>query len=225
MSKRIFWDRFYTKHNEDAFEWLVDYSELISNINEKFLVEYIGNKEKPSIRLLDAGCGTSMFGFNLSRSINLPVSLVCADFSREALNILRNKHNYELLETRKRNTSNSPFQSSSITIDYIECNCKYLPFKHDSFDIIVDKGYLDSVLKATNSTQSIKSSLRAICNLLENLNINGYLLQITDETPDLRMSLFDQLKHNDFKLGYFFKEIDLDNDRVYYAYFLRKIKY
>jgi hypothetical protein len=178
--------------------------------------------------LLDAGCGTSMFGFDLSRSINSPVSLVCADFSREALNILRKKHNDQLLETstaRKRNTSNSLSQSSSLTIDYIECNCKYLPFKHDSFDMIVDKGYLDSVLKATNSTQSIKSSSRAICNLLESLNINGYLLQITDETPDLRMSLFDQLKHDGFKVGYFFKEIDLDNDRVYYAYFLRKIKY
>jgi len=217
MSKRIFWDRFYTKHNENSFEWLVDYSELISNINEKFLAENIEKNEKLFIRLLDAGCGTSMFGFNLSRSINLPVSLVCADFSREALNILRKKHNNELLETKetKRNTS----------IDYIECNCKYLPFKHDSFDIIVDKGYLDSVLKATSSTQSMNSSLKAICNLLECLNVNGYLLQITDETPDLRMSLFDQFKHNDFKLGYFFKEIDLDNDRIYYAYFLRKIKY
>ena len=205
MSKKEYWDRFYAKNNKNTFEWLVD----TSCINE---ISYNLKKDKKFVTLmLDAGCGSSMFGSKLANSIsNDSTFLICTDFSREALEIIKRSHD------------NQSYQ----LIDYIECDCKYLPIRKNLFDLVLDKGFTDSVLKTNGLTcDSVKGALDSIKNLIQILEISesndepNFLIQITDEIPELRISLFDQ---NKFDIKYYFKEINIDKNFAYFAYFIYK---
>ena len=93
---------------------------------------------------------------------------------------------------------------------------------------------MDSLLKKmfiSTNQNAMDESLSAMNNLLEKLehvnkseneNTRKYLIQITDETPELRISLFDQIDQSLFRIEYFFKEICVGEQAVYYAYFIRK---
>ncbi len=247
MSEKKFWDKFYMQHKSEPFEWLIDYKDLIRSLNlnnmddhknandkqeeeeeESMMFFDLKEKKKQSSTthvkfILDVGCGTSMFSFNMRNALSYRQPfLICADFSLEALDLLR----------CKQNEAKTQINNESLLVDFIQCNCKYLPFRDDCFDLILDKGYLDSLLKSKASNM-IDSALDSMKNILEKLDCTyadsssantprRYLLQITDETPELRISLFDQFQHDKFKLNYYFKEIDLDNNLVYYAYFVCK---
>lgn len=208
MSERLYWDKFYKKHNKTPFEWIID----TSSINE--ILDQIDSSKKNvehKTLLFDVGCGTSMFSSRLSSSLCKPNHLVCGDFSRQALEILK---------------SNNALANNNI--DFVQCDCKNLPFRENIFDLILDKGYLDSLLKKlfiSTNQDAISESVGAMSNLLDKLKYvnkldkRKYLIQITDETPELRISLFDQLE---IQVEYFFKEISVGEDSVYYAYFIRK---
>ena len=91
----------------------------------------------------------------------------------------------------------------------------------------VDKGFLDSLLKKmfiVSSEVAMSESVEAMGNLLDKLGERKYLIQITDETPELRISLFDRLDQSLFRIEYFFKEINVGEDSCYYAYFIRKTR-
>ena len=203
MSEKKFWNSFYTKNNKQTFEWLINYDDFVKNLN---LNEFNTNANRAF--LLDAGCGTSIFSSKLRDSLRDESLLICADFSREALEFLKQK------------------QNNSSYIDHVQCNCKYLPFRNDLFDLIIDKGYLDSVLKSPKP-DSIKNALECFNSLLNKLDYSDklykkFLLEITDETPELRISLYDQYSNSN-QFSYFFKEIHIGNDLYYYAYFVYKI--
>ena len=248
MSEKKFWDNFYKKHSSQNFEWLIDYRDLVKSLHlfdydvsqslppsfahlqtMTFLNLKQKNKNSNLSFLLDVGCGTSMFSFNLKNSFSFKSILICADFSLEALDLLRLK---QIDAEKQHNKTLEACQDSlpRFTVDFIQCNCKYLPFRKEVFDLILDKGYLDSLLKS-NSANLIDSTLASMSNILEKLDYSEcietkrVLLQITDETPDLRISLFDQFHHKNFRLSYYFKEIELDNSMLYYAYFVYKDKH
>ncbi len=93
---------------------------------------------------------------------------------------------------------------------------------------------MDSLLKKifiSTNQDVMNESLNAMSTLLDklehvykkkNVNTRKYLIQITDETPELRISLFDQIDQSKFRIEYFFKEICVGEQAVYYAYFIRK---
>ena len=215
MSEKKFWDNFYRKHNKQAFEWLIDYNDLATFLD-------LNSQRANLTSMLDVGCGTSLFSHNLQKSLSLKSFLICADFSYEALDLL------------KAQQTESSLKRGTFSADFVQCNCKHLPFRDDFFELIIDKGYSDSLLKST-SPDGIKNTVIAMQQIRDKLAITisdterraasnkPVLLQLTDETPELRTSLFDQLDHSDcFTLSYRFKEMELDDSRVYYAYFVYK---
>ncbi|CAF1062239.1 unnamed protein product [Brachionus calyciflorus] len=196
MSKKAFWDKFYSKHTTKTFEWLIEFNDSLKSLSQNLIS--LTNGEKPTL-LLDVGCGTSQFSQDLKNTLDSSF-LICTDFSYKALDLLKSKN------------------SSLQTIDYVECNCKYLPFRSTVCDLIIDKGFSDSLLKETNTRKSLQQTLKSINNQLETLQQNGVLIQITDEEPELRISsLFDQLN-----IQYNFKEINLDSGSNYFVYFIKK---
>ena len=202
MSKKVYWDKFYKKHNTRPFEWLVEYKDLETSLSY--------SRQKNSLTILfDAGCGTSLFGLNLKSSLLSPALLISGDFSHEALALLRTKH-----ETSEK-------YSASLT-DYVQCDCKNLPFREELFDFIIDKGYLDSVLKSRNTEKATSDALDSMRSLVDKLDrkSGGFMIQVTDEAPELRINLFDQLGGSNF--SYSFKDIDLGNEKFYFCYFLLK---
>lgn len=209
MSSKSYWDLFYTSKSNTNFEWLLD-NTCLDNLTTKL-------KQSKHTFLADIGCGSSQFSWHLSRELS-PNLLICADFSRQPLNYL------------KEQTKNK-----KVISDFIQCDCKRLPLRNDLFDLILDKGYLDSVLKQLSLVPVEKAmhethvSLKALIDKLDSLNIkssscnnNKYLIQITDEPPELRFELLDEfrLKYA-LNINYFYKEIPL-NEFVYYAYFISK---
>jgi SAM-dependent methyltransferase len=204
MSTKSYWDLFYKKHTQKSFEWLIDTSCLDQ------VTSSLTNYKLTSI--LDVGCGSSLFSSQLSKSNSNMNHLICVDFAYEPLHYLK--------------SLNSSSNNNSHHIDFVQCNCKRLPFRNNLFDLVLDKGYLDSVLKRLNlvSTQlAMKDTMESLNTILEKLEINKCLIQITDEQPDLRISLLDQYKHDEFKISYYFKEINVD-ESAYFVYFINKTK-
>ena len=196
MSKKSFWNKFYKQHSNENFEWLLEFNDSLKSLVAN--IQSVNNGEKITL-LLDVGCGTSKFSHDLKKSMNTNF-LLCSDFSYEALDLLKSKSKLQ-------------------TIDYVQCDCKYLPYRDNLFDLIIDKGFSDSLLKETNAQKSTQLTIKSIENQLEKVQQNGVIIQITDEEPELRIaSLFDQLKD----IEYTFKEIELDSGANYFVYFLNK---
>lgn len=198
MSEKFFWDKFYkTKENQTEFEWLIDYDKAIINS----LIDY--KQFKTGINL-DIGVGLSKFSVKLFEDLQKPNYLLLADFSPKALNILK-----------------SDIQLTSLHHDLLICDCNHLPIRDDCLTLILDKGYLDSVLKS--KSQPIDKAFTSFYNLILKLENSNILLQITDEEPELRCDLIEKFKlKSGFNLSYSFKEIILENDQTFYIYFIIK---
>ena len=115
MSEKSFWDSFYKRHNKNSFEWIID----ASSIGE--ILHQIDSQTEHQTFVLDAGCGSSMFSTKLSECISAPSLLVCGDFNRQAL---------ELIKTNS---------GTRACIDFVQCDCKAPPFRDSVFDIIIGK--------------------------------------------------------------------------------------
>jgi hypothetical protein len=185
MADKSYWDIFYTKNNRAPFEWLVDTScieQIVCCL--KFSHLQIEKLSKTTF-MLDVGCGSSVFSSRLSSLLSSSNYLLCADFSRQALELVKSNE-------------------TSLNADFIQCDCRRLPIRDDVFELILDKGFIDSLLK--NKTKAIESSLFAMNNILEKLNgldETCCLVQITDECPELRISLFDQFDQSQIRIIFF----------------------
>jgi SAM-dependent methyltransferase len=212
MSTKTYWNKFYTKNNHESFEWLIDFKNIKhdSDDSSSILDCYLNSDEKLDL-ILDVGCGTSLFSLKLKETFknSSASALICADFSFEAIEILRNKQ--QLLPNND-------------IVDFVQCDCKNPPFRDNQFNLVIDKGFLDSILKMNNSN-NLNISMDTLKSLLTKLSSeNSILMQITDEEPELRTNLFDclQMSSNE-RIKYIFKEIKLDNDSTYFAYIIQKI--
>jgi len=114
MSEKLFWDRFYKKHDKTPFEWIID----TTSINE--ILHEIDRQRQTFI--LDAGCGSSLFSTRLSQSLTSANFLLCSDFSRQALEIIKSTH--------KDSDRARP-------VDFVQCDCKKIPIRDGFFDIIL----------------------------------------------------------------------------------------
>ena len=84
-----------------------------------------------------------------------------------------------------------------------------MPFKTDMFDVVIDKGTTDSVLKFEDRTQAYLMARKIQNEALRITSRSGVYIQITDEDPELRLDLLrgntiqDSLdKSSDFSVSY-----------------------
>jgi hypothetical protein len=198
MSEKSFWDKFYqSKEKQREFEWLIEYDKAI-------ITSLIDFKQFKSGINLDIGVGLSKFSIKLFEDINKPNYLLLADFSSTALNTLKND-----------------VKSTKLNHDFLICDCNHLPIRNDCLTLILDKGYLDSVLKSKD--QPIDKAFLSFYNLMLKLEHSNILMQITDEEPELRFDLLEKFKQKSgLNYSCSFKEIILSNDQAYYIYFISK---
>lgn len=170
------------------------------------------NSNFKHINVLDLGCGTSVVSNIMYKTCQLPLQLFCLDYAVDAVN-------YQRLKASKlsRGHHNS-------NMFYINGDATQLPFVSNLFDVIIDKGTTDSLLRihdgATDAvTKCLSESLKC-------LTSNGAILQITDEDPDTRVTFIETIlkQTENPNCNISFRTLCSSNDFEYFMYVIRQIK-
>ncbi|KAL1491714.1 hypothetical protein ABEB36_012271 [Hypothenemus hampei] len=118
FSQKDYWDRFFKKRGNKAFEWYGEYPELAS-----YLHKYL----KPQDNILIVGCGNSSLGQDL-------YDVGC-----------RNVTNIDISKTViKQMLSQNQKERSGLR--YLEMDALNTSFDNEQFSVIIDKGTLDALM-------------------------------------------------------------------------------
>jgi len=189
LAEHGYWEERYSQSNGGHFDWLTSSGCTLDNV-----LPYL----RPGAKVLDLGCGTSQFALELCRA--RPCAQVyCLDYSRAALALM--KHLCE--EQFGKHGEKKP------SLNFVHGNATKMPFKTDMFDVVIDKGTTDSVLKFEDRTRAYLMARKIQNEALRITSRSGVYIQITDEDPELRLDLLrdntiqDSLdKSSDFSVSY-----------------------
>ena len=172
LADKTYWKQRYRKQewSQEHFDWLAD---------SDTTVEHVKSYLKTGSMILDLGCGTSSFAQKLCRNVNSPLAIYCLDFSQEALQVVS-----ELISDEDKGNH---------TINFVHADATKISLRADMFDVILDKGTTDSVLKLDDREKAILMAGAILKESLRLLSPLGTLIQITDEDPDSRILLINEL--------------------------------
>ena len=225
MSDRSFWNSFYASRQGDKrFDWFVHFEDVTGHI-----APYLPPVSRNDlIRILDIGCGTSDFSLKLFEHLNRNCRVDCVDFSPEAINIMRTilyERGVIAKEAFDSEKSADPSDFSGLACH--QADAKNLPFKGETFSLALDKGTSDAVLKGTDGETAfvdvVKESLRV-------LKPDGKLIQFSDEPPEMRLNLLENVKrdvlHPNFtdgcKLRFVWRELESRSGFQHFMYVVHK---
>ena len=222
LADQSYWEERYAKSGgKKHFDWLATGDTTLD-----LIIPFL----RPGAKVLDLGCGTSSFALQLARVSPVPVqvppiwsptlSLImyvqvfCLDYSRAALASM--KQLYE--EMFNKSGAKKP------AVHFVHGNATKMPFKKNTFDLVLDKGTTDSVLKFEDRTQAHLMAKKIQNEALRIISPHGVYVQITDEDPDLRLSLLrdnvvmDSSVPCDFSVSY--RDISEDESWQHFMYIL-----
>lgn len=136
FGKAVYWEEKYAdKRNQ--FEWYHPYK-MIKDVITQYIKDIKGS------RVLNVGCGTSrlpedMYNDGFRNIISIDESQDCVDEMRASFN----------------NTMPSTFL-------FLKMDCLRMDFGDDIFNVIVDKGTLDSIASGFRSTENIRKYLKEV---------------------------------------------------------------
>ncbi|XP_047070448.1 EEF1A lysine methyltransferase 4-like isoform X1 [Lolium rigidum] len=157
-----YWDERYRKE-AGPFDWYQKYPALAP-----LLRLYV----RPHQRLLLVGCGNSVFGENMVDDgyqdvVNIDISSV-------------------VIEQMKKKYHDKP------QLKYTKMDVKNMSdFESGSFDAVIDKGTLDSLMCGQNSQEHAMKMLREVNRILKD---NGIYIMITYGDPSYRLHLLKDLQ-------------------------------
>lgn len=135
--KNSYWDERYTKDPE-PFDWYQRYN----GISDK-ITTYIKKED----RVLMLGCGNSRITEEMYEDGYTSISNI--DISKVVIDQMNEKHK----------------EKSTVTWEVM--NATSLSFSDDSFDVVFDKGTMDSILCGENSTSTVHRSLKEVYRVLK----------------------------------------------------------
>ena len=198
-----YWDNRYsstsTNDNKEAFEWLLNYSDIRHLLSRKYCGNAVAQAKK--CRVLIAGCGTSQVGEAMLSDGFQDITNI--DFSSIAIDQMKEKYSNEwhtnlfanLRHERKLGEDDSSnTQPPQKMIFEVMDLTKKLKFANDTFDLIVCKGTLDAVLCCTNDTEcKIKRMMNECHRVLSfaEQRGGGVMMIISYGEPEYRLNLFD----------------------------------
>nr|XP_043637179.1 eEF1A lysine and N-terminal methyltransferase [Erigeron canadensis] len=160
-----YWDKRYAKESTTTFDWYQKYESL-----SPLLHLYIPTSTSTRRRVLVVGCGNSAFSEGMSKDgytdiVNIDISSV-------------------VIEAMQKKYSDSPH------LKYIEMDVRDMKaFENNSFDAVIDKGTLDSLLCGLNSKQNAAKMLEEVDRVLKK---EGVYILITYGIPAYRICLLKE---------------------------------
>eukprot|EP00375_Theileria_parva_P001162 XP_763833.1 hypothetical protein [Theileria parva strain Muguga] len=144
--------------DDENIEWYDSWTEISKNIPLKI---------NPDSKVLHIGCGSSTLGIDLFNSgIE---SVINADFSESCINLMRAKYPH----------------LTYILLDALDIGKN---FSENFFDLIIDKGCLDSILCHENYREKVQKVLE---NFYTCLKDEGYLIVISGGNSEERLMYFN----------------------------------
>ena len=147
---KTYWDDFFLKRENNAFEWYGDYSDLRM---------YTSRSMKETDNILAIGCGNSNFSSDLydkgyQNITNLDFSELVIQEMKDK-NLSRNKMKWDVGDMTNMNQ-----------------------YENNSYDIIFDKGALDALM-STDSIENKEKAICMFNEIIRILNSNGKYICIT----------------------------------------------
>ncbi|KAK3593338.1 hypothetical protein CHS0354_031400 [Potamilus streckersoni] len=180
LSKREYWLQNYNeKQTKKRMEWLLDDTDEFVQVILSFLSTHLQQTRKDYLHIIDFGCGTSSILLQLQKEIYFPSNLWCLDYVTKCL------------QDQRHNFIQTCHNSSKCKVYFLTADVTALPFRDRLFDVMIDKGTLDSVLK--DKKNGIELAMHMLKEAIRTLAPGGILLQVTDEDPDCRLTLLDKI--------------------------------
>ena len=192
-SSKKYWEDRYSSQKNQTFDWLIDYSSL-KNVIDKLSIQ----KES---HILNIGCGNSEFGENLH-----------SDGFTHIYNIDFCPNVISFMKERNKEKNGLHFQ---------EMDVRYMKFKDEIFDIIIDKCTLDSLLYGSHSFINVAKMMKEISRVLKT---GGYYLVISYGKPENRLLHFERkFLGYDIKIYTITKKQEGKEDKICYGYLCKKL--
>eukprot|EP00475_Leptophrys_vorax_P044228 TRINITY_DN8779_c0_g1_i1.p1 TRINITY_DN8779_c0_g1~~TRINITY_DN8779_c0_g1_i1.p1 ORF type:complete len:247 (-),score=45.02 TRINITY_DN8779_c0_g1_i1:676-1416(-) len=162
---QAYWDHRYENANEVSYDWFFPYKNMKSGIYKALFPELQQEAEptqeaKQATRVLIVGCGNSELSVDMFNDGF--TNVLSVDYSTVLLEHMRSKYPHLQWE----------FQ-----------DVRELSLPDNSFDLVIDKGTLDSILCGTNS---IENASKMLGHLQRVLKPGGVFLEYTYGTPTTR---------------------------------------
>ncbi|XP_059154990.1 citrate synthase-lysine N-methyltransferase CSKMT, mitochondrial-like isoform X2 [Physella acuta] len=182
LSKFSYWQKRYQDQHQDlGFDWFITPADILEHILD--ILNQVKKKHvNKSLHLLDLGCGTSDLSLNVLAHTSSPVSMILLDFVKEALLYQRKKF--------------SKISQKGSSVQFVCADILNIPFCNNSFDLIIDKGTMDALLKdSTNGQFKCEVMMSEVMRVLSKY---GRYMQISDEDPDSRLLCLEEICHKAF---------------------------
>lgn len=182
-SKAQFWeDRM--KETKGFFDWYVEFDEL------KRYVERSGCPKDGKILMV--GCGNSklseqMYDAGFHNIINV-------DIAPTIINLMKEHHD-----------------KKEKFMEWTVMDCTDMPFKDQSFDLVIDKGTVDAVICGDDLTP-VLTMLREMCRVTK---ISGHTMIVSNAAPQSRKMIFeDSVPTKDFETQYIRQTLSDKSDLI-----------
>ncbi|CAG9854953.1 unnamed protein product [Phyllotreta striolata] len=169
FSQKEYWDAFFKKRGNKAFEWYGEYPELADHLHK-----YIKKQDN----ILITGCGNSTLGRDLydigyNKVTNIDISQV----------VIR-----QMLSQNEKQRDN---------LKYIQMDVLNMSFENDEFSVVLDKGTLDALMP-DDSTQTLENIKQYFDEIKRVLKIGGRYICISLLQEHILKYALDYFPSNNF---------------------------
>jgi EEF1A lysine methyltransferase 4 len=178
-SKDYWEERFET---EQDFDWLLSYEQLAPQLEPFFFHDEdksTTKKKKENLKVLIVGCGNAPFSADLYQS-GLTHNIVNTDYSKTVIATMRAKH-----------AASCP-KMTWLVVDMLELDDMESAFAAESFDIVIDKAVMDTLLTGEgdvwNPNAEVVQKAHTMCRQISRVlkSNGGIFLQISLAQPHFR---------------------------------------
>jgi EEF1A lysine methyltransferase 4 len=156
-----YWNDLYSTNKRKDYDWYLTLDEL----RESLLKAMITGKDRADVKILIVGCGDSMLAQDL-----------CKENYKNIINV---DNSTVVIDKMKQKYADFQYKVDDVT---------KLSFDKGSFDVVIDKGCMDSIM-----CKNLELSKKMVSEVNRVLVDSGIFIEITYGTPETRMQYLESV--------------------------------